>query len=255
MRIILGGINMGVFNTGIDFSAMGAEMAKTSLPWMNGSIQIIDPDVENSTWDPWTNQYTGGTSTVLWSGPARIQHLKNETLPDVGFSQVSIRGIRVQIPLGGEAPFIRKGLQIIVTDGGNDVELEQLQFVISSAINSSYAWLRTIEAEVDVKSVANSTWSGVAGKVSSDGEPVAGITVRSFHHEDNLWLMDYETTTDSLGNYELPADADVDIVLVASGALYITQYYDGAADFGTATLVTPVNHEETQGIDFDLVLD
>jgi hypothetical protein len=246
---------MGVFNAGIDFSAMGAEMAKTALPWMNGSIQIVDPNVDNATWDPWTNEYTGGSSTVLWSGPARIQHLKTEMLPEVGFSQVSIRGIRVQIPLGGEAPFIRKGLQIIVTDGGNDVELEQLQFVVTSAINSSYAWLRTIEAEVDVKSIADSTWSGIAGNVSSEGSPVSGITVRSFHHEDNLWLMDYETTTDTLGNYELPADAGVAIAVVASGALYVTQYYDNASDFGTATLVTPVNHEETQNIDFDLVLD
>ena len=255
MRITLGGINVGVFNNGVDFSAMGAEMAKTALPWMNGSIQIVDPNVENATWDPWTNEYTGGSSTVLWSGPARIQHLKTEMLPEAGFSQVSIRGIRVQIPLGGEAPFIRKGLQIIVTDGGNDVELEQLQFVVTSAINSSYAWLRTIEAEVDVKSIADSTWSGVAGNVSSEGSPISGVTVRSFHHEDNLWLMDYETTTDTLGNYELPADAGVPIVIVASNALYVTQYYDDASDFGTATLVTPVNHEETQDIDFSLVLD
>jgi hypothetical protein len=67
--------------------------------------------------------------------------------------------------------------------------------------------------------------------------------------------MDYETTTDTLGNYELPADAGVEVAVVASAALYITQYYDGASDFGAATLVTPVNHEETQGIDFDLVLD
>lgn len=246
---------MGVFANGVDFSAMGAEMAKTALPWMNGTIQIVDPNVENATWDPWTNAYTGGSSTVVWSGPARIQHLKNELMPEAGFSQVSIRGIRVQIPLGGDAPFIRKGLQIIVTDGGNDVELEQLQFVITSAINSSYAWLRTIEAEVDVKSVANSTWSGVAGNVSSDGIPVSGVIVRSFHHEDNLWLMDYETTTDALGNYELPADAGVPIAVVASNSLYMTQYYNGASDFGTATLVTPVNHEETQNIDFSLVLD
>ena len=246
---------MGVFNAGIDFSAMGAEMAQTSLPWMNGSIQIIDPNVENATWNPWTNEYTGGTGTVLWSGPARIQHLKNEMMPDVGFSQIGIRGVRVQIPLGGEAPFIRKGLQIVVTDGGNDVELEQLQFVITSAINSSYAWLRTIEAEVDVKSIANSTWSGIAGNVSSEGAPVTGVTVRSFHHEDNLWIMDYETTTDVLGNYELPADADVPVVIVASNDLYVTQYYDEASDFGTATTVTPINHEETQDINFDLVLE
>jgi len=33
---------------------------------------------------------------------------------------------------------------------------------------------------------------------------------------------------------------------------YVTQYFDGANSFGTATTVTPVNHEETQNIDFEL---
>lgn len=246
---------MGVFNNGVNFSSIGAEMAKTSLPWMNGTIQIIDPDLADQQWDEWTNEYTGSSATVLWSGPARIQHLRNERGPMVGYTDSSIRGIRFQIPIDGYAGFIRKGLQVIVTDGGNDSELEQLQFIVTSSVNSSYAWLRTIEAEVDAKSVADSTWSGIAGNVSSSGSPVSGISVRSFHHEDNLWIMDYETTTDALGNYELPADAGIPVVVVASDIMYITQYYDGASDFGTATVITPVNHEEMQGINFSLVLD
>jgi len=247
---------MGVFGGSIDFAKIGTEMAKTYSHWLNASIQIVDPNVDGGTWNEWTNEKTGGAPIVLWSGRARIQHLTSENMYDVGYSQTSIRGIRVQIPLGVQAGFIRKGLQIIVTDGGNDYELEQLQFVISSAINSSYAWGRTIEAEVDMKSVANSTWSGVAGNVKSEtDEPIAGVTVRSFHHEDNLWIMDYETSTDALGNYELPADAGVEIAVVVSLLPdYITQYYDSAGDFASATLITPVNHEETQNIDFVMVL-
>ena len=248
---------MGVFNSSLDFSAMGAEMAKVYSQWLNASIQIVDPNVAGGEWDEWTNEKTGGAPIVLWSGSARIQHLNQDRMYDVGFSQTSIRAIRVQVPLDVNAGFIRKGLQIIVTDGGNDYELEQLQFVITSAINSSYAWGRTIEAEVDMKSVANSTWSGVAGNVKSDTDiPISGATIRTFHHEDSLWIMDYETTTDSLGNYQLPADAGVAIVVVASALpLYITQYYDGASDFSTATQITPVNHVETQDIDFVMVLD
>lgn len=249
---------MGVFNQSLDFAAAAAAMAATVRMWMNGSIQIIDPNVGDGTWNEWTNTETGGEPTVIWSGPARIQHLKNDTVNDIGFSQTGTRGIRVQVPLDVEAGFIRNGLQIIVTDGGNDYELEQLQFTITSAVNSSYAWLRTIEAMVDVKSIANSTWSGVAGNVtaSASGLPISGVTVRSFHHEDNLWIMDYETTTDSLGNYELPADAGVEIAVVASKLpVYVTEYYDGASSFDYATLITPVNHEETQNIDFALELD
>lgn len=248
---------MGVFGSGsIDFQAIGSQMADTALPWMNGAVQIIDPNIEDTLWDPFTNEYTGGTSTVIWSGPARIQHLTMELMPTVGSSQIGIRGIRLQVPLDSDAGFIRKGLQVIVTDAGNDYELEQLQFVVTSAINSSYAWLRTIECEVDVKSVANSTWSGIAGTVKTATlSPIANAVVRSFHHQDNLWIMDYETTTDVLGNYEIPADAGVPVTVVASAAGYIASYFDGAASFNLATTVTPVNHEEMQGIDFVLEVD
>ena len=248
---------MGTFTGGaVDFAAVSAQMAATMLSWMNATIQIIDPNVNEQEWDPFTNQYTGGNPTVLWQGPARIQHLSSESMPEVGYSQTGIRGIRLQVPMSNELGFVRKGLQVIVTDGGSDVELEQLQFVITSAINSSYAWVRTIECEVDVKSVASSTWSGIAGTVTNaTSQAIVNATVRSFHHEDNLWIMDYETTTDVLGNYELPADAGVPVALVASAPGFITEYYNGAASFDLATTVTPVNHVETQGIDFILEID
>jgi hypothetical protein len=248
---------MGVFTGGgLDFAAISAEMGKIILSWMNATVQIIDPNTADATWDPFTNTEVGGAATVLWQGPARIQHLSQESLTEVGLSQVGIRGIRLQVPMDPELGFVRKGLQVIVVDGGSDVELEQLQFVVTSAINSSYAWVRTIECEVDVKSVANSTWSGIAGTVTNaTSVAIADATVRSFHHENNLWLLDYETTTDVYGNYEIPADAGIPVAVVVSHPLYVTEYYDGANSFDLATLVTPVNHAETQNIDFQLVLD
>ena len=247
---------MGTFTSGaVDFASVSAQMASTMLSWMNATVQIVDPNTADAEWDPFTNTETGGEPTVLWQGPARIQHLSQESIPEVGYSQVGIRGIRLQVPMDPELGFVRKGLQVIVVDGGSDTELEQLQFVVTSAINSSYAWVRTIECEVDVKSVANSTWSGIAGTVTNATQtPIANAVVRSFHHEDNLWIMDYETTTDTLGNYELPADAGVPVALVASATGFVTEYYNGAASFDLATTVTPVNHVETQNIDFELVL-
>ena len=248
---------MGTFTGGaIDFAAISTEMRSTMLPWMNGTIQIIDPNVEGQEWNPLTNVYSGGSSTIIWQGPARIQQIGSDRIAEVGYSQIGIRGIRFQIPMDIELGFIRKGLQVIVTDGGSDPELEQLSYVITSAINSSYAWGRTIEAEVDVKSVAESTWSGIAGTVTNaTSVAIADATVRTFHHENNLWLLDYETNTDSYGNYEIPADAGIPVVVVVTHPLYVTEYYDGAASFEMATQVTPVNHLETQGIDFSLALD
>ena len=248
---------MGVFvGGGLDFAAISAQMGNTILPWMNATIQIVDPNIQDQEWDPFTNEYEGSSSVVLWQGPARIQHLTSETNPVVGLSEIGVRGIRLQVPLDPELGFVRKGLQVIVLDGGSDPELEQLQFVVTSAINSSYAWIRTIECEVDVKSVADSTWSGIAGTVTNaTSQAIAGATVRTFHHEDSEWLLDYETTTDVNGNYEIPADAGVEVVVAVYASGYLTSYYDGANSFETADTVTPVNKEETQNIDFELVED
>jgi hypothetical protein len=248
---------MGTFAGGaLNFANISTEMRKTALPWMNATIQIVDPNVGESDWDPFTNTETGGEPSVIWQGPARIQHLAVAAQLEVGYDATSVRRIRLQLPMDPELGFVRKGLQVIVIDGGSDTELEQLQFIVTGAVNSSYAWNRTIECEVDLKSIANSTWSGIAGTVTSAmSQAIANATVRSFHHEDNLWIMDYETTTDTLGNYELPADAGVPVALVASATGFMTGYYDDASNFDTATTVTPVNHEETQNINFVLELD
>lgn len=237
---------MGVFaNGGINFSAISAEMRSTMVHWFNATIQIVDPNVEDVEWDVYTNTQTGGTKTVIWSGPARIQHLKNDALPTVGYSQTDIRGIRIQLPYDAEIGLIRKGLQVVVTDGGSDPILEQLGFVVTSSINSSYAWGRTIECEVDLKSVADSTWSSIAGHVEDGlGAPVANATVRTFRMADEMFLLEYETTTDVYGNYELPADAGVMVTVSVVKNGFLTQWLDNP--------ITPVNHAQTTGINFIL---
>lgn len=248
---------MGLFaGGGINFAAISTEMRSTMAYWFNASIQIVDPNVGGVEWDVVSNTQTSGEPTVLWSGPARVQHLKTDRTPDVGYSQTDIRGIRIQLPLDVELGLLRKGLQVIVTDGGSDPVLEQLGFVIRSSVNSSYAWGRTIECDVDLKSVSNSTWATVSGSVV-DEEDVAlsGVKVRSFHSEDGVWLLDYETTTDVYGNYELPADAGVAIIVGAFKSGFVTEYWETAASPSTATQITPVNHQDSANIDFVMVDD
>jgi hypothetical protein len=140
----------------IDFSAISAEMGTAAQRWMNGTIRIIDPNLESLVFDPWTNDSTG-TETLLWSGSARIQQVANETRdPDSGKSVLANRRVRFQVPLDETRPLVRAGLVIRVTDGGLFPDLEKMDFTISSAINSSYAWLLTIECEADVKSELDS---------------------------------------------------------------------------------------------------
>lgn len=142
---------MGVFRQGINFTAIGAEMAATAAAWFNGSVKIIDPNQADAIWDPVTNTETPATETVIWSGTARIQPIGANSTPDVGFAQLGVRQVRVQVPVDDSAGFIRKGLIVEVVDGGNDYALNGLRMTVTGATNSSYAWLRTIMCEVDVK--------------------------------------------------------------------------------------------------------
>lgn len=148
-----GGTDMPISsNTPIDFAAIAVEMRGAVARWYNAEVQIIDPNLEDQIWDPETNTYSGNPVVVIYSGKARIQPIGVDRTPTLDFAQAGIRSIRVQVPYDQTIGLIRKGLQVVVTDGGEDAILEDLQFVVSSAVNSSYGWNRTIECDVDVKS-------------------------------------------------------------------------------------------------------
>ena len=143
-------------STPIDFAAISAEMGVIAARWFNGAIQIVDPNLDDLTFDPWTNESTG-TEIILWGGSARIQQIAyNTSDPDAGKSMLAGRRVRFQVPLDPTRSFVRAGLVVRVTNGGEFPDLTNMQFNILSAINSSYAWLLTIECEADVKSELDS---------------------------------------------------------------------------------------------------
>jgi len=142
-------------NTGIDFAKIALEMRSITERWYNASVEIIDPNLEDQAWNMATNTFTNAPESTLWSGKARIQPLGNGSVDSGLIMQNGISAIRVQIPYDVDLPLIRKGLQVKVTDGGEDHVLESLQFVVRSAVNSSYGWNRTIECDVDVKSASD----------------------------------------------------------------------------------------------------
>lgn len=148
---------MGLYGGGggINIAAVAELMRATEESWMNGLIQIIDPNIGEGNYSVLNNRTTGGEPVVLWEGKARIQPIRAAT-PSAGtFENASIRGVRFKIPLGadiGVGP-IREGLQIYVIDGGEDESLTHYNYIISNGINSSLAWNRTIEATVDLGAV------------------------------------------------------------------------------------------------------
>ena len=144
----------------IDFASIAIQMRSAVARWYNAEIEIIDPNMNEQFWDEHTNEYVYDPADILWSGPARIQPISQARTPDMVITQGAIQAIRVQVPYDANLPLIRKGLEVKVTNGGEDKVLESLQFVVRAAITSSYGWNRTIECDVDVRSVADSTPGG-----------------------------------------------------------------------------------------------
>lgn len=142
-------------DTPIDFAKIALEMRRTVALWYNATIEIINPNIESQEWDPITNSFDNSPETVVYCGKARIQPIRTTSTPDLGITQGAIRAIRVQVPYDANVPFIPKGFQVKVISGGEDHVLQSLQFVVRSAVNSSYGWNRTIECDVDLKSVAD----------------------------------------------------------------------------------------------------
>jgi hypothetical protein len=156
-KTTLGGTDMPISaNSPINFAKIAAEMSVTTERWMNATIEIVDPNLEDLVWDEWTNTSVGA-EIVLWQGKARVQQVATETRdPNGGFAILSNRRVRFQVPKDDTRGFVRAGLVVRVTDGGEFSDLEKIDFNVSSAINSSYAWLLTIECEADTKSKIDS---------------------------------------------------------------------------------------------------
>lgn len=139
----------------IDFAAIAQEMRSTVARWYNATVEIVDPNTANLSWNITTNSYSGDAATVVWSGTARVQPIRRTSLPNGDIYNPAIRSLIVQIPYDNSGDYIRAGMSIRITDGGENLFLEELELSIDSAINSSYGWNTTIHCSVDTKSVAN----------------------------------------------------------------------------------------------------
>lgn len=143
----------------VDIAGISAEMQTAVEAWQNGIVRIVDPNISDGDYDPWTNATAGGAPSTMWEGSARIQPIRSATAISGTYENISIRGVRFQIPLRAQlSPDLafREGLQIIVIDGGMFPDLEKFQYVITNGINSSFAWNRTIEASVDLGATEDS---------------------------------------------------------------------------------------------------
>lgn len=131
-----------------DWSAL---ITAKAVPFMNARVQIINPNSSVVTeYDPLTD--TGGESvpTVIREGRARVQKIRRPLNVNAPNEWSSSHQIRVQMELDNTVPLVSKGMQIVVLDGGKETDLEQLVYVITMSVNSSWAALTTYEAVAEI---------------------------------------------------------------------------------------------------------
>lgn len=142
---------MGVYvSQGVSISGISEVMQEVVGQWYNASIQIIKPDIGGSTFNRATNTKTRDPE-IIWEGPARIQAMRWPNVATARQEAVAARTVVFHIPVSDEsAPsLIHEGWRVHVVDGGMAPEFTGGLFVITSTVNSSYAWDRRIETTMD----------------------------------------------------------------------------------------------------------
>ncbi|MDL5351094.1 DUF6093 family protein [Microbacterium sp. zg-YB36] len=129
--------------TAAHWSDVIAEAARTMF---NGEARVMLPGTPG-TYDPITDTVTGGTPPTVaqdWR-PARAQHVGMPLETSDGNGWSTKRRFRFQWDLLPDDPIITKGMYVEYR-GGKDPSLARFDYQVLSAVNSSHAALRTVEA-------------------------------------------------------------------------------------------------------------
>lgn len=101
---------------------------------------------------------TGANIDILWTGKARIQHLRAPRNDSSEYQASDSRSFRFQLDPADNPPQLYSGAKARVVDGGRDSSLETYSFIVDSAVNSSQMAVRTIELTSDMRPI-DWTWT------------------------------------------------------------------------------------------------
>lgn len=122
------------------------------------TVDIYNPASGDQTYNAETNSWTG-TTTPLYTGPARIQPVASVTETTLEYNPTTIQNVRVILPYGkntledsdGIVPDIRPNDRLRVTSSAYNTNLEKFIYVVIGVLNSSNAWERTLLCRVDTE--------------------------------------------------------------------------------------------------------
>jgi hypothetical protein len=122
------------------------------------TVDIYNPASGGQEYDAESNTWTG-TTTPLYTGPARIQPVASVTETTLEYNPTTIQNVRVILPYGkntledseGVVPDIRPNDRLRVTSSPYNTNLEKFIYVVIGVLNSSNAWERTLLCRVDTE--------------------------------------------------------------------------------------------------------
>lgn len=137
-------------------------IAQTAELFMNARVCFYK-EGDDGDYDPITGEGDEGNISLLWVGAARIQHLRSPSTFATDYQAGASRAFRFQVSKDGGLPFLPEGVKARVLDAGisgavidmegGDAHLEQLGFVVNSAINASHYAVKTIELTANMRPV------------------------------------------------------------------------------------------------------
>ena len=143
-----------------DYAGTAAFMRPHVEGFIDGKvwIHVLDPTTEDRDMVFGTGQYTV-QNTPLWSGWARVQPIRNSVNAWRATNPTTTRVVQFWVDLEEQVIDLRPGLriavEIVATEDNNDDWLAEYQYVIVGAVNSSQAWQRTIDTQVDLENRPN----------------------------------------------------------------------------------------------------
>ena len=118
---------------------------------MLATVQIYNPASGSQTYDAVENNWTGST-TVLYTGKARIQPVNAVNEVSDNYNPTFIKTVRVQIEaLQPGMADIRPNDRMKVTSCASNTALQKFVYIVTDVMNSSNPWERTLLCKVDTE--------------------------------------------------------------------------------------------------------
>ena len=129
------------------------EILQEARTEMKGRVCFYEEVPAAAPYNPVTGEGDEPTISVIWSGKARVQHLRSPREFTDTVQNDATRYFRFQLDPADNPPPLFQGVKARVLDGNRDTILESLVYTVNSAVNSSNRAVKTVELATNMRPV------------------------------------------------------------------------------------------------------